>query len=527
VLKNFSFWMVVILLGSIGSMVFIHGKTIRDFQQRIARIEPLYQRQKVLDEITLSLERYRRVSSNFRKLDPNEVAMAKTRLKNAFVQGVQQLDQLDPTSKEKVSENQLVEQVSELLKVSAQIEPTLFSQDAYYKPEVQSLHEGILSTLTGLEKSTQSRIELLRFDSSRMQAQSLVWLLGVGALILTLVFCMTLKNHFVYVRPLRKLHFYAISLGQGKRTEELPEYSGVYGEIQSVIYQLSRTVEIHVRDRHKFIMDIVTDLKEPLSLLQAGRDLIGDPRGLPLGDQQLNEEKERTAIHSVRRGLAIFSGSLDDLNDIADINRLESRLEEKTVDLCDLIMSAARTLVGSELGKRIAVSVPPIPVWVSVDAQRFERVFVQVLSKVLNTLPADGKVSVQVNPSMQGSLRGMEIVVQDLERLKSGRGSAAGPEQDILKHWISAHGLSMTLAHKILRVHGGSLSAAGVVGTSVSITLRLPQERIVSRGLISRPPGESPLLSAEGGHGARGLFVSKNAQSSEENPKGVSPRFGI
>jgi hypothetical protein len=77
VLKKFSFWIVLILIASIGSVVFIHWKSLQGLQQRTARVHPLYQRQKILDSLTLRLERYRRMSASFRKFSSEELAEVK------------------------------------------------------------------------------------------------------------------------------------------------------------------------------------------------------------------------------------------------------------------------------------------------------------------------------------------------------------------------------------------------------------------------------------------------------------------
>ncbi len=496
--KKFSFWIVFVLVASIGSMAFIHWNTIRELHQKTAGIQPLYQRQKAIDALSLSLERYRRMSASFRKLQASELTEIKNRLRLSFSNGVRRLDQLDPSSEEKVLAHQLDEEIAELLRVSAHIEPQLFSQDAYQKLEIQSLHDEILSTLARLEKSTQVRIEGLRFDSSKSQSNSLVFLLAVGALILILVLSLILRNYFIYVRPLKRLHLYASQLRQlNSVPSNVPHFIGIYGDIQRVLNHLAFTVDMHMRDRHKFIADIVADLKLPLSMLQSGKYLLEDTA------QNLTVEQQNQAAESVKRGLAIFSGSLDDLNDIIDINRLESRLQEKTVDLCELITDVSRTLVGVDLGKRISIFVPPIPLWVSIDIRRFERIFIQLFSKLLSILPSTGGLSVSVSQIAQGSFRGVEVVIQDSERSKSGRPQPAGPDQDILKHWISENGLSMALVHKVIKAHGGTITAAGVAGTSVTITLRLPHERVVTRGLIS-PPSEDG-VSTE----IQGLVVHK------------------
>jgi K+-sensing histidine kinase KdpD len=257
----------------------------------------------------------------------------------------------------------------------------------------------------------------------------------------------------------------------------------MYADIQATMNELASNLETHMRDRHKFLLDIVADLKAPLQLLQSGKYILEDT-----SPSQKSEQQQLQAAEEVRRGLAIFSGSLEDLSDIVDINRLDARLEERTVDLSELLSDVSRTLMGFEFGKRVSVSVPPIPVWVNLDVRRVERVLVHVISKIMGaTAEEKNNLSISVSESTQGGFRGVEIVIQDSDRTRNGRPIIGGPEQDILNHWISENGISMTLAHKIIRAHGGMMTASGVAGMSVRVTIRFPQERVVSRGLISPP----------------------------------------
>ncbi len=508
-IKKFSFWIVLVLIASLGSVVLIHWKSLQQLHERTAYLQPLYQRQKIINSLSLNLERYRRMSSGFRKLSPDEMADIKSKLKQSFTHGVAKLSQLDSTNEERSSERALNDEISELITLSAQIEPMLFSKDAYVRSEVQELHDKIFKTLIDLEKSADSRMMTMQSDNSRSESSSVILLIGVGLGILVLICSIILKNYIVYAKPLNRLYQYANDLKKGKPIpKNPPRLPGLFSEIQSALNQLGSEVEEHMRDRHKFILDIVADLKSPLTLLQAGKYLLGGVGEEIPADQQVQ------AAESVRRGLAIFAGSLDDLNDIVDINRLESRLDESTVDLSELLSDVSKTILGPDAGKRILVSVPPIPVWVTIDARRFERVMIQVLSKVIGTLPKGGNLSISVSQAIQSSFRGVEILIQDAERFKNGRAAAAGPEQDILKHWISENGLSMALSHKIIKAHGGAIMAAGVAGMSVTLIIRLPQERIVSRGLISPPAGELSLP-------ARGLVVQNHSVESKGSGSAV------
>ena len=510
-IKKFSFWIVFVLVLSLGAMSFIHWNSIQKLHLRASRAQPLYQRQKIVDSLILSLEKYRRMSSGFRKASPQEIAQNKEKLRSAFAEGVTRLDALDPTPDEQKEENLLNDEIQEFLGVVSRVEPMLFSKDSYVKPEVLALHDGVLETLSQLEKSTNARIASLRLDPTRSESESLIFLIAVSCLVFALVLSVLFRNYVIYVKPLKKLHTYALRLQSGKSVpENPPHFNAIFGEIQTVLNQLSLDVETHMRDRHKFILDIIADLKLPLTLLQNGKFILDG------SDGPLEEDKQAEAAESVRRGLAIFSGSLHDLDDIADINRLESRLEEHTVDLSELLLDVSRKLAGPDYRRKIAITVPPIPVWAMIDSARFERVLIQIFSKVMNTLTPEGHLVVSMSHSTQGNFRGVDISIQDSERVKSGRAVSSGPEQDILKHWINEKGLSMALAHKLVRAHGGAITASGVAGMSVAVTVRLPQEKVVSRGLIS-PPTE------DAGIEGRGLFVQKKVKETKIPSFGVKP----
>ncbi|MBI2711739.1 MAG: hypothetical protein HYX41_02585, partial [Bdellovibrio sp.] len=390
-IKKFSFWMIGLVLVSIGAIFWTHWKALETLQQKPAAMEPLFQKQKTVSSLELSLEKYRRLSTSFRKASPEEVEQARNQLKAAFSKGLSNLASLNPDSEEQALEKQIGAQLAEMINQIMQVEPTFYSRDAYNNAEVQTDHDLILKSLHALDKLFDSRLKSMGGGSAKeIQIRSLIGLSAAGLLILILMISSLLRTYFSYNRPLHKLREFALALGDGKPLPaKLPNFVGPMGDIQKVIQQLSQGVETYKRDRHKFLMDVVADLKGPLKLLQAGKHLVGTAGP---------EENEMEAAESVRRGLAMIAGSLEDLNDIVDINLLDSRLVDNTADLSDLLSDASRRVCGPEFGKKIAITAPPIPVWVKLDTQRFERVIILVLSKIFDTftVPTSG-VSIQVS----------------------------------------------------------------------------------------------------------------------------------
>ncbi len=480
--KKFWFWIVFVLAASIGSVVYIHWETLQTLRRHTAELQPLYQRQKRLSALSLTLERYRRASSGFRKLLPEEMLDVKTQLRNTFTESIAALDQLEPTSEELEKTHQLSDQLNELLTVSAQLERMLFTKDAYQKAEVVSLHEALLKNLEGLDSSVQTRLSALELGSQHAETQSLMLLLGVGGLIFALMVITLVRSYWIYDRPLHRLTQYASLFRSGQRAldseaEAAYSFSGRFAEIQTVINALAQAVETHVKSRHKFIQDVVVDLRAPL------RHFAGIQRGLsaPLSDDPL------------RRSLALFEGSLEDLSDLVELNHMESRLHSETADFSELVSGVCRALLPAHQAGRIQLLVPPLPVWVRVDAARMQRVIVQLLSKVLGALPEEGRVLVTLShqqdltSSSRASAGGLELLIQDGDPVWSQRPQGVGPEQDILKHWISDQGVCMAVAHKLIRFYGGSLTASGVMGSRLSLLLRLPEQVILSPGLILPP----------------------------------------
>ena len=512
-LKKFYFWVVLSLLVAIASATAIHWKAVEGIRQRTAKVLPLYDRQKVLEGLSLDLEKYRRMSSGFRNLTPVEILETKDHLVKKFDDAITELERLDPSAADHALQGQLKKQLNDLLEGVAEVEPTLFSRDAYVKPAIQTLHDDLVKTLNVLVKNTDGHVVALHLDRNAPQeSRSLALLVVAQLVVLALSLLSMLKNYLTYQKPLNSLHQYAILLKDGKSGEGSSwNFSGLYDDIHGVLSKLSSDVDQLVRNRHRFILDLVADLKGPLEMLRDGKLLLAaDDVGSSLTSDQKFQSLDR-----VRRGLAIFSGSLEDLEDIVGINQLQTRLVENTVDLSELLSDVSRLLFGAEGQKRMKVSAPPIPVWVTLDSRRFERGLFHLISKVASTLPQDHSIAIVVNQG-KGSFRGIELVVQGAEVEAIGVPAQSGPEQDLLKHWISDNGLSMRLVHKMIKSHGGTINAAGIAGSSVKVVIRLPYERVSSTGLIAPPDQISGSDFSTGSSGSSGLVFKAPGRTEKE-----------
>jgi len=486
-MKRFSLLILLAVTFALGAMVFLHRQSIQQHDRLRAHVEELQQRQGPLRDMSVNLEKYRRMSAHFRKMTPSEMDQAKDSLRQAITAGMSQFEKLDPTAEETSSLENIRHTLSSMIEFAVKFERTAYNKDAYQKAEMVAMHDRIGKTLSELDKSTQDRIEEIETQSRDAQDHATPVLVGLSILVLALFVFNFASEYWIYERPLRRMHAYATALRSGALDlQRMATLKGRFGDIQSALSQLTQMVQGHARERHKFILDVVSDLRSPLVMLTEGKHLLGR------AGESLDEAEELRTVDSVKRGLAMLSGSLDDMEDIVEYARLDSRLDENLCDLSELINDVARTLnAGPGLEKQISTSVPPMPIWVRIDSRRFERVIMQLITKVASTLHQGTSIHVSVDQPTQGAFRGVEILIQDSERARDQgmRVSGSGPDIDVLKHWISEKGLGMTLAHRVIKSQGGSLTASGMPGTSVQISLRLPQERLAQVGLIAAPRG--------------------------------------
>jgi signal transduction histidine kinase len=477
-MKNVTVWIGALVVLSVGAVSTVHWKGIQESDRKVSQVQPVYERQPIIDRMTLDLEKYRRTSAIFRKMEPGEIAGVKDKLRAGFSKSLASLDLLQSTPEEKAMAAKLDEQLNTFLSMSAKIEPMLFLKDAYHSPEIVELHNGMIKSLDALRDSTQARIKALHAQFNSSSNGSMYMIEAISALIVLLFGMLLGRQYLAFGRPLRRLHEYGEKLREEKGTPQpRPGLKGLHGDVEGVLHELALTVESQRKDRHKFIQDIVDDLRAPLSMLKQGR---------ALNSGESDEASQVRAADSVRRGLALLSGSLDDLGDILNLNRLQAQLEERVIDLTELISDTVRELSGGAVGKQIHVSAPPMPVWVLVDARRFERTLVQVVSKMAATCtnPAS-RLQITLSQPTQGGFRGVELLIQEVDQNGTkARLAGSGPEQDLIRHWIAENGFGMALVHKIVKAHGGSVSVSGVAGSSVAFRIRLPQDRVGS-GLLS------------------------------------------
>ena len=453
-MKNLVLWIFVAIFVATSAVTAVHLRSRQESRQQLARIQPLYESMPIFPELRLAMEKYRRASGNFRKMYNNEIAASKAHLRNEFAQDLSKLEALNPTDHDQALIKSIQDQLDEMLNLSAKYEPQLFLKDAYQKPDVEEAHNAILKDVTDLQTVTEARLHAQSTKSSRDEDRALQLIVGAQIAILVLFLLMIVRNYAMHIRPTRKLAQYAKDLGANQTKPDIPKripllHLGIAATLAELVGQTER-----LRDqRRKFIEDVIEDLRPGLAAVRRSQDVEG--------------------------AMAILSSSIEDLKQMAEISRIEQRITLGIVDLSELVSDACKRASRAGLCPDIRVSVPELPTWVRVDAERVERAIIQLLSKVGETIEKGQTIEAILQVHGKPGLNGIELAFHST----GGRLSGA-PELELSRHWMSHKGLALTLAQKIIKAHDGAIFASGLTGSPVQVSIKFPRT-ILTDGLVS------------------------------------------
>jgi signal transduction histidine kinase len=232
--------------------------------------------------------------------------------------------------------------------------------------------------------------------------------------------------------------------------------------------------ELQLRNERKdrFITILAHELRSPLAPIANAVDVLT----VASGDSQLVPH----ACRIIRRQMSLLSRLVDDLFDIACIERGGMQLDRVPVDLrvvIDTATDAVRPLI--ELRRQHFTStLPAESVVLTADAARLTQVFINLLHNAVKYTDSGGYI--ELIAERTGVLA--TVRVRD-----SGIGIAADALAGIFEMFTRAVpqsardagglGIGLALARELIELHGGSISAYSEgVGRGSEFVVRLPTD---------------------------------------------------
>jgi signal transduction histidine kinase/CheY-like chemotaxis protein len=217
-----------------------------------------------------------------------------------------------------------------------------------------------------------------------------------------------------------------------------------------------------------FFANLSHDLRSPLTVILGPLSaIVNDPRGL--------DGQQRAYLDHALRGATRLDAMINDLLELARIDAGVGKLELSRIDLAELaegLVQASRPYAASR-GVVIELDAPPYPVMSDVDADKMERVLMNLLSNACKFSSA-GTVTVRVREEagvvVSVSDFGRGIALDDVPRLfnRFSRG------KDESTRRTSGAGLGLAVVKEFVELHGGTVSVESELGKGSTFTVRLP-----------------------------------------------------
>ena len=494
----------LVFLSSIAAILTFHWRETAQIQSNL-RLQDLHiVRQEKAQTFIFELEQYRAVNANFRRMLNAEIAAAKKSIANALSSVIESLEGEGASPEDRVHLAEMRTRFSELQVLSAKLEPLLYTRNVYQNVEIQQMHAEILRNIKEVRANARIQADAAHHAAFATVNRGRRILAQAAAVAVSMFTFLLLYVLFTHSRPLRALceRVKEIRSGVGPN-ENTRVLQGAYGTIESLIRDLVKTIEAHRKDRLEFVTAVASDLKPPLLSVRASTDVIASAPERLAQDPNL---RFRT-VESSRNAVFRLTAVLDGLNDILDSNEGRMRLNEQITDFNQLVLSTARVLNMSESddsgGAQVHASVPPIPVWATIDRERIEHVIVYIVSKLLGQQQESGRIVIEMGAGDFQGKGGLQLSIYDQGKNqgeakfpKMTTQLSSGPDQGLLRHWATQKGFGMSMADRIMRAHGGHVTVAGVAGTRLVFKIWLPPERVSMGAVMSDLPGIPELEDA-------------------------------
>lgn len=263
-------------------------------------------------------------------------------------------------------------------------------------------------------------------------------------------------------------------------------------------------------DRHKseFLATLAHELRNPLAPMRSGLQMLRLAGDAPETVCKLREMMERQLMQMVRL--------IDDLLDIARINRGQVELKKERVALRQVVETAIETSLPAieSMHHDFNVDLGDAALNLDIDPVRIAQVISNLLNNAAKYTPRNGCIALSVRHSEDAVL----IAVTD-----SGAGIPAGAFDTIFEMFTQVGrnidqaqgglGIGLWLARRLLEMHGGSITGASPgIGLGSTFTVRLP--------LADEEPEEATARPAAGEAGSeagslRILVVDDNVDAAD------------
>ena len=240
----------------------------------------------------------------------------------------------------------------------------------------------------------------------------------------------------------------------------------LYGTLVATVDELRHASRL----KDHFLQNVNHELRTPLTAIVGWTDLFEE--------EDIDEKTLRRGLRQIRQSARVLLALIDDLLDLARLERGALTLDLKLVSLSEVIQRSVETVRMMAESRGVVLILAPLPEPmppVRADALRVQQILWNLLSNAIHFTPQQGRVVLRVERAPERYLVSVEddgigIPESELphvfERFRQVDGSATRGHAGM--------GIGLALARSLVELHGGTIWASSVVGQGSRFTFALP-----------------------------------------------------
>ena len=225
------------------------------------------------------------------------------------------------------------------------------------------------------------------------------------------------------------------------------------------------------RLKDHFLQNVNHELRTPLTAIVGWTDLFEE-------EEAFDEKTLRRGLRQIRQSARVLLALIDDLLDLARLERGALTLDLKPVSLSEVLHRSVETVRLMAESRGVVLILAPLPEPmppVRADPLRLQQILWNLLSNAIHFTAPRGRVVVRVEREPERYLVSVEddgigIPESELphvfERFRQVDGSATRGHAGM--------GIGLALARSLVELHGGAIWASSVVGQGSRFTFALP-----------------------------------------------------
>ena len=233
-----------------------------------------------------------------------------------------------------------------------------------------------------------------------------------------------------------------------------------------------RPIKNMVDEQNRFITDASHELNTPLTSLKTSIEV-------NLRDKKLNLDKAKEVLLSNLEEVNSLQALSDELIKITQYQKANGNFKLDKVNIANIINAAVLKIKPQADKKQIKISTKTLKSFVSADERSLTELFTILLDNAVKYSPQKTTIELRVE-NLDSKIK---IIVKD-----NGIGIDKGElsfifdrfyrtDKSRTKQQVLGYGLGLSIAKRIVSLHGGSLSVESIKGKGSKFTVTIPKTK--------------------------------------------------